>query len=66
MKIENWIIEEVIDTLRQANTVLLGVTALDSPAEFAKKCKDNECAINRRIKKAIMLLENSKGGIYGN
>ena len=66
MKIENWIIEEVLSTLRQANCVLLGVTALDSPAEFAQKCKENETAINRRIKKAIMLLENSKGGIYGN
>lgn len=66
MNIRNEIIEEVISTLRQANTVLLGVTALDSPAEFAQKCKENERAINRRIKKAIMLLENSKGGIYGN
>lgn len=66
MNIRSEIIEEVISTLRQANIVLLGVTALDSPAEFAKKCKENERAINRRIKKAIMLLENSKGGIYGN
>lgn len=66
MKIDNGIIEEVISTLKQANSVLLGITALDSPAEFAKKCKENERAINRRIKKAIMLLENSKGGIYGN
>ena len=66
MNIRNEIIEEVISTLRQANCVLLGITALDSPAEFAQKCKENERAINRRIKKAIMLLENSKGGIYGN
>ena len=63
MKIDNWIIEEVLNTLRQANLVLLGITALDSSEEFAKKCKENESAINRRIKKAIMLLENSKGGI---
>jgi hypothetical protein len=66
MGIDNWIIEEVINTLRQANSVLLGITALDSPEEFAKKCKENERAINRRIKKTIMLLENSKGGVYGN
>lgn len=66
MNIRSEIIEEVISTLHQANCVLLGVTALDSPAEFAQKCKENERAINRRIKKSIMLLENSKGGIYGN
>lgn len=56
MKIDEWIVREVIDTLRQANITLLGVTALDSPQEFAKKCKENETAINRRIKNAIGLL----------
>lgn len=66
MNISNEIIEEVLATLRQANVVLLGLTALDSSEEFARKRKENERAINRRIKKAIMLLENSKGGIYGN
>ena len=59
MKIDEWVLREVIDTLRQANIVLLGVTGLDSPQEFAKKCRENETAINRRIKNAIGLLEAS-------
>ena len=59
MKIDEWIVREVIDTLRQANITLLGVTGLDSPHEFAKKLRENETAINRRIKKAIGLLESS-------
>lgn len=59
MKIDEWIVREVIDTLRQANITLLGVTGLDSPQEFAKKCRENETAINRRINKAIGLLESS-------
>lgn len=59
MKIDEWVVREVIDTLRQANITLLGVTGLDSPQEFAKKYKENETAINRRIKNAIGLLESS-------
>lgn len=59
MKIDEWIVREVIDTLRQANITLLGVTGLDSPQEFTKKCKENKTAINRRIEKAISLLESS-------
>lgn len=59
MKIDEWVVREVIDTLYQANNTLLGVTGLDSQQEFAKKCKENETAINRRIKKAIGLLEAS-------
>ena len=59
MKIDEWVVREVIDTLRQANITLLGVTGLDSPQEFAKKCRENERAINRRIKKTISLLESS-------
>lgn len=59
MKIDEWVVREVIDTLRQANITLLGVTGLDSPQEFAKKWRENERAINRRIKKAIGLLESS-------
>lgn len=59
MKIDEWVVREVLDTLRQANITLLGVTGLDSPQEFAKKCKENETAINRRIKKSIGLLEAS-------
>lgn len=59
MKIDEWVVREVIDTLRQANITLLGVTGLDSPQEFAKKCRENETAINRRINNAIGLLESS-------
>lgn len=59
MRIGEWVVREVIDTLRQANITLLGVTGLDSPQEFAKKCKENETAINRRIKNAIGLLKSS-------
>lgn len=60
MIIDEWIVREVIDTLRQANITLLGVTGLDSPQEFAKKCKENETAINRRINNAISLLNSVK------
>ena len=59
MKIDEWIVREVIDTLHQANITLLGITGLDSPQEFAKKCVENETAINRRIRNAISLLKSS-------
>ena len=59
MKTDEWIVREVIDTLHQANITLLGITGLDSPQEFAKKCKENETAINRRIRNAISLLKSS-------
>lgn len=59
MKIDEWIVREVIDTLHQANITLLGVTGLDSLQEIAKKREENETAINRRIRKAIDLLESS-------
>ena len=59
MKIDEWIVREVIDTLHQANVTLLGVTGLDSPQEIAKKRLENETAINRRIHKVIDLLESS-------
>ena len=58
MKIDEWIVREVIDTLHQANITLLRITGLDSPQEVAKKCEENETAINRRIRKAISLLES--------
>ena len=58
MKIDEWVIREVIDTLHQANITILGVTGLDPPQEIAKKCEENETAINRRIKNAIGLLES--------
>ena len=60
MIIDEWVVIEVIDTLRQANITLLGCTGLDSPQEFAKKCKENETAINRRINNAISLLNSVK------
>ena len=59
MKIDEWIIREVIDTLHQANITLLKITGLDSPQEIAKKREENETAINRRIRSAIDLLETS-------
>ena len=59
MTIDEWIVREVIDTLHQANITLLGVTGLDSEKEFERKCKENSTAINRRIHKAIGLLEAS-------
>lgn len=59
MKIDEWIVREVIDTLHQANLTLLGVTGLDSPQEIAKKIEENETAINRRIMHAISLLKTS-------
>ena len=59
MKIDEWIVREVIDTLHQANITLLKITGLDSPQEIAKKRVENETAINRRIKSTIDLLESS-------
>ena len=59
MKINEWVIREVIDTLHQANITLLKITGLDSPQEIAKKRVENETAINRRIKSTIDLLESS-------
>ena len=59
MKIDEWVIREVIDTLHQANITLLKITALDSPREIAKKIEENETAINRRIMHAISLLKTS-------
>lgn len=58
-RVDEWVAREVIDTLHQADITLLGITGLDSPQEFAKKCRENETAINRRIKKAIGLFESS-------
>ena len=58
MKIDEWVIREVIDTLHQANITLLRITALDSPQEIDKKRVENETAINRRIKSTIDLLES--------
>ena len=59
MKIDEWVVREVIDTLHQANITLLGITGLDSEQEFAKKCVENETAINRKIRNVIGLLELS-------
>ena len=59
MKIDEWVVREVIDTLHQANITLLRITALDSPQEIAKKRVENETAINRRIMSTISLLKSS-------
>lgn len=59
MKIDGWIVREVIDTLCQANITLLHITGLDSEEEIKRKRIDNETAITRRIDKAINLLEQS-------
>lgn len=59
MKIDEWVVREVIDTLHMANITLLGITGLDSPQEFARKCEENETAINRRIMHSISLLKTS-------
>ena len=59
MKIDEWIIREVIYTLHQANITLLGITGIDFPEEIAKKFTENETAINRRIKSTIDLLESA-------
>ena len=59
MKIDEWVVREVIDTLHQANITLLRITALDTPREIAKKRVENETAINRRIRNAIGLLKAS-------
>lgn len=60
MNIDEWVIREVIDTLRQANITLLGLTALDSEQEIKEKVQNNETAINRRIRNAIILLEEKE------
>lgn len=59
MKIDEWVVREVIDTLHQANITLLRITALDTPREIAKKRVENETAITRRIESTIKLLESS-------
>ena len=59
MKIDEWVVREVINTLHDADMILLGITAIDSPQECAKKCVENETPINRRIKNAIGLLRSS-------
>ena len=57
MKIDEWVVKEVIDTLHQANITLFKITGLDSPQEIAQKIEENETAINRRIMHAISLLK---------
>ena len=59
MKIDKWIIDEAVETLRQANITLLGITGLDTKEEVSQKIKANESAINRRIAKAISLLSKA-------
>ena len=59
MRIDKWVIREVIYTLHLAKMALLGITGSDSPQEFARKCKENETAITQRINNTIDLLESS-------
>lgn len=56
MKIDQWVVSEVISTLHQANNTLLGITGLDSSEEVKQKSEANETAINRRIYNALNLL----------
>lgn len=58
--IEDWIVNEMLDTLRQARISLLGITALDSPLELERKTKENSTAITRRIEKVLDLIDPSK------
>lgn len=58
--IEDWIVNEILDTLRQARISLLGITALDSPLELERKTKENSTAITRRIEKVLDLIDPSK------
>lgn len=60
MKVDDWKIKEVIDTLYQANATLLGLTGLDSKEEIEEKCKKNSTAINRRIQRTIALLTETE------
>jgi hypothetical protein len=55
---EDWIIEEIADTLRQARVSFLGITALDSSHEIQRKERENETAIVRRIDKCLKLIQN--------
>ncbi len=57
MIIDEWVIREVIDTLYMAKSTLLGITGLDTPQEVARKCKENETAIIRRIDKSIDIIQ---------
>ena len=39
MKIDEWIIREVIDTLNQANMTLLGITGIDFQKRFQRNSR---------------------------
>lgn len=60
MIIDEWIIREVIDTLYMAKSTLLGITGLDTPQEFARKCQENETAITRRIDRSIDIIQQCR------
>jgi hypothetical protein len=57
MIVEDYIIEEVRDTLRQSRLAILGITALDSSAQMYKKEIENDCSVVRRINKCQELLD---------
>lgn len=59
-KIDDWVFNEIVDTLNMAQVTLLKITGLDSSDEIRRKSIENESAITRRIEKAIKLMEDSK------
>ena len=60
MIIEDWVFNEIVDTLNMAQVTLLKITGLDSSDEIRRKSIENESAITRRIEKTIKLMEERK------
>lgn len=58
--IDEKIIREVINTLHLARFYILNMTALDSPQEMARKEKENDCAIARKILLSIDIIQQGK------
>lgn len=64
MIIEDWVFNEIVDTLNMAQVTLLGVTGLDSRDVVKRKSIENESAITRRIEQAIKLATGENIDIY--
>ncbi len=64
MIIEDWVFNEIVDTLNMAQVTLLGVTGLDSSDVVKRKSIENESAITRRIEQAIKLATGENIDIY--
>lgn len=64
MIVEDWVFNEVIDTLHMAQVALLGITGLDSSDEIRRKSIKNESATTRRIERAIKLATGENIDIY--